>query len=124
MQSGVPGQNVCPCQSFTRRVSFFMAGLLTLMASLPAKSGYAQRLEDVKITLQLNHASMTEALREIESRTPFKFLARAEDIEHQQDITLAVKDQSVAKVLETLFSGRNLQYKRVGVNIILMQLNI
>jgi len=101
------------------RVSIFVAGLLTLTASLWAKLGYTQRLEDVKITLQLNHASMTEALRAIESKTPFKFLARAEDVEPLQDITLAVKDQPVADVLPTLFKGRHLQYKQVGVNIIL-----
>jgi len=62
---------------------------------------------------------MREALREIESRTPFKFLARAEDVEQQQDITLAVKNQSVAKTLQILFKRRNLQYKQVGINIIL-----
>ena len=119
MQFGVLGQNICPYQSFIMRVSIFMVGLLTLTASLSAKSGYAQRLEDVRITLQLNHASMKEALREIESRTPFKFLARAEDVEPLQDITLAIKDQPVVDVLTTLFKGRHLQYKQVGVNIIL-----
>src|SRR5689334_22759411 len=101
------------------RVSFFVAGFFTLTASLWVKLGYSQRLEDVKITLQLNHASMTEALRAIESKTPFKFLARAEDVEPLQDITLAVKDQPVADVLPTLFKARHLQYKQVGVNIIL-----
>ncbi|WP_431209639.1 hypothetical protein ACQ86N_26270 [Puia sp. P3] len=40
---------------------------------------------------------MKDALHEIESRTPFKFLARAEDVEQQRDITLAVKDQSRRK---------------------------
>jgi hypothetical protein len=76
-------------------------------------------MEDVKVTLQLNHVPMREALREIESQTPFKFLARAEDVEQQPDISIAVKNQSVDKVLQTLFKGKNLQYKQVGVNIIL-----
>src|SRR5579872_3274578 len=114
MQSGVPGQNNRPYQSFIMRVSIFLVGLLTLTASFSAKSAFAQRLEDVKITLQLNHASMKEALGEIERLTVFKFLARAEDVEGHQDITLDVKNESVAKILQTLFKAQHLQYKQVG----------
>jgi len=98
------------------RVSTFIFGLLILTAAHPA---HAQSLDDVKITLQLNHASMKEALHQIERLSPFKFLASAEDVEHHNDITLAVKNESVANILRTLLKGTNLQYKQVGVNIIL-----
>lgn len=98
------------------RVSTFIIGLLILTAAQPA---HAQSLDAVKITLRLDHASMKEALRQIEKLSPFKFLASAEDVEHHNDISLAVKNESVANILQTLLKGTNLQYKQVGVNIIL-----
>ncbi|HEY6899307.1 MAG TPA: TonB-dependent receptor [Puia sp.] len=101
------------------RVSIIMMGLCTMAASLYAKVGHAQKLEDVRISLQLNHVSLKETLHQIEELTPFKFLARAEDVEKEQDITVAVKNQSVTKILQLVFRGRDIQYKQVGVNIIL-----
>src|SRR5262249_32498330 len=100
MQFGIQGQTNCPYQYFIMRVSMIMAGLMTMVASLSAKSGYTQRVEDVKISIRLNHSTMKDAIREIEMLTPFKFLARAEDIESEQDITLDAKDQSVARILQ------------------------
>jgi len=104
---------------FIMRVSIIMMGLFTFAASLYAKTGHSQNPQEVKISLQLSNASLKETLQKIEALTPFKFLAKAEDIEKEQDITLAVKDQSVTRVLQLVFKGRNIQYKQVGVNIIL-----
>jgi hypothetical protein len=101
------------------RVSIIMMGLCTIAASLYAKAGYAQNPDEVRISLQLNHASLKETLHRIEELTPFKFLARAEDVEKEQDITLTAKNQSVTSILQLVFKGRNIQYKQVGVNIIL-----
>ncbi|MHA4808726.1 carboxypeptidase-like regulatory domain-containing protein, partial [Flavitalea flava] len=101
------------------RVSMTMLFFITLLASLKASEGKAQKLTEVKISLQLHRVSLKEAMLQIERVSPFKFLARAEDIEHEQDVTLMVKDQSVSKVLSLLFKGRNIRYKQVGINIIL-----
>ena len=89
-----------------------------MAVSLSARVGYSQRVEDVKISIRLDHSSMKEAIREIERLTPFKFLARAEDVEPEQDINLDVKNQSVASILQTILKGRDLQYKQVGINIV------
>ena len=104
---------------FIMRVSIFVMGFLTLMASLYAKEGRSQNPDDIKISIKLDHASLKETIRRIEALTPFKFLASAEDVEREKDITLTVKDQSVSKVLQLIFKGRNIQYKQVGVNLIL-----
>ena len=101
------------------RVSIIIIGLCTVAASLYAKVGHTQNPEDVRISLQLNHASLKETLHRIEELTPFKFLAKAEDVEKEQDITLAVNNQSVASILQLVFRGRDIQYKQVGTNIIL-----
>ena len=86
--------------------------------SLSARVSYSQRVEDVKISIRLDHSSMKDAIREIERLTPFKFLARAEDVEPEQDINLDVKNRSVASILQTILKGRDLQYKQVGINIV------
>lgn len=132
MQFGIPGQTICPYPAvrllsgriaikilFIMRVSIIMMGLCTMAASLYAKVGHAQNPDEVRISLQLNHVTLKETLHRIEELTPFKFLAKAEDVEKEQDITLAVKDQSVTSILQLVFKGRNIQYKQVGVNIIL-----
>src|ERR1051325_8187128 len=102
MQFGITGQTICPHPAvgllssrtaikilFIMRVSIIMMGLCTMAASLYAKVGHAQKLEDVRISLQLNHVSLKE------------------------------KNQSVTKILQLVFRGRDIQYKQVGVNIIL-----
>jgi TonB-dependent receptor-like protein/carboxypeptidase-like protein len=104
---------------FIMRVSVFMMGFFTLMASLYAGEGRSQNPEDIRISLKLEHASLKETLKQIETLTPFKFLASADDVEREGDITLSVKDQPVRRVLQMVFKGRNIQYKQVGVNIIL-----
>ena len=104
---------------FFMRVSIIMMGLLTMVASLYAKTGRAQKLEEVKVSLQLSHVTLTEAMQRIEALTPFKFLAKAEDIENEKDISLSVKDMPANKVLRLLFKGRNIQYTQVGTHIIL-----
>jgi len=79
----------------------------------------AQSPEETKISLQLKHASLNEAIRRIEATTPFKFLARTEDIEGRGDITLSIKDQPIGKVLNFLLKGLSLQYKLSGFQVVL-----
>ena len=90
------------------RVSIIIIGLCTMAASLYPTTGHTQNPEDVRISLQLDHASLTETLHRIEELTPFKFLAKAEDVENEKDITLAVTNQSVASILQLVFRGRDI----------------
>jgi len=96
-----------------------MVSLLAIAVSPFAQKSRAQTPEEIKISLELSHVSLATALHRIEALTPFKFLAKAEDIEREQDILLSVKDQPVSKVLQILFKGRNIQYRQIGINILL-----
>ena len=93
-------------------IIFVFSVTLSSFAQVPA-------LEDVKITLQLNHASLREAIEKIEALTPFKFLARAEDIENEKNISLDVRRQSLQIILSQVLKGRGLQYSQAGNNIVL-----
>jgi len=95
--------------------TFFIFSLFFLSA-IPA---ICQRIEDTRITLQLKDVPLKDAIRQIENLTPFKFLAKAEDIENEFHVTIDARDQPLNKILETIFSGRNLEYKQIDKNILL-----
>jgi hypothetical protein len=93
--------------------------LLTLAAALLTLRAAAQDLSQVKVTLRLRHNSLKEAMRTIELVTPFKFLARAEDVDAVQDLSLEATSQPLDKVLRQLLKGHNIQFRQVGTNIVL-----
>ena len=80
---------------------------------------HAQRMEDVRISLQLQDVSLQTVIHRIESQTPFRFLAKAEDIERETHISIQATDQSVLNILKQVLTGRNLQFRQVGTNILL-----
>ena len=104
-----------------RRVRSFPILVFTLaaLASLLTSDGKAQELENTRLSLQLKNAPLKDALQRIETLTPFKFIARAEDIEDEYNLTLNLKDQPLSRVLPLVFKGRNITYKQVGLNIVL-----
>lgn len=81
--------------------------------------GLAQRVEDVRISLQLKDVPLKEVIRHIENLTPFKFVAKAEDIEKEFHFSIDVIDQPLSKVFEKIFEGRNLEYKQIDKNILI-----
>jgi hypothetical protein len=97
----------------------FGALILISLFSLCSFSCVGQRIETVKITLQLKNASLKEAIQRIESLTPFKFVARADDIENQLDISIDVIDQPLSKVLATILNSKGLEYKQIDGNILI-----
>src|SRR5688572_26545995 len=77
----------------------FCSFLFTLAVNvLTPHSGWTQQIDTTRITLQLKDLSLKEAIRQIESLTPFTFLARAEDIEHEMHVTVNENDQPLDKV--------------------------
>jgi hypothetical protein len=97
---------------------FFFTGIFFLMLNA---SG--QGIEKTKITLHLENASLRQAMREIENKTHFKFLAKAEDIEGVSPVSINVQNELLDKILELLFKGRNLEYKQEGENIFIKRSN-
>jgi hypothetical protein len=97
---------------------FFNFIFFSFIFLLPINS-MSQKLENVRINLQLKDVSLREAILSIEAATPFKFLAKAEDIEHEHHITIMVKDQPLNKILDKIFAGRNLEYKQIDKNILI-----
>jgi len=96
--------------------------LLTLAAALLTHRAGAQDMSKVKVTLRLKHNSLKEAMHAIELVTPFKFLARAEDVDAVQDLSLEATSQPLDKILQQLLKGQNIQFRQVGTNIVLRRI--
>jgi hypothetical protein len=97
---------------------FFFTGLFFFVINA---SG--QQINQTRISLQLQNVSLRQALREIEAKTPFKFLAKAEDIEVGGTISINVQNELLNKILDDLFRGRNLEYRQDGVNVFIKRNN-
>ena len=76
-------------------------------------------MENVRISLQLNDVSLHTVIQQIESLTPFRFLAKAEDIEREAHISIQATNQPVSDILKQVLTGRNLQFRQSGTNILL-----
>jgi hypothetical protein len=79
----------------------------------------AQQLENVRISLQLQDVYLHTLIQHIEALTPFRFLAKAEDIEKEKHISIQVVNQSVSEILNQVMMGRNLQFRQTGANILI-----
>jgi hypothetical protein len=95
-----------------RRLLFSLFFLLPFIGS-------AQQMEDVRISLQLHDVSLQTVIQRIEALTPFRFQAKAEDIEREAHISIQATNQSVSDILKQVLTSRNLQFRQVGTNILL-----
>ncbi len=82
-----------------------------------SNSGACQSIQSVRVSLQLNDVSLREAMKRLESMTSFKFLARAEDIEKEQHITINVANRPLSEVLNQMLQGRGLDWRQQDENI-------
>src|SRR5688500_3640869 len=93
--------------------------LLFLIFLLISDAVTAQTIGETRISLKLENVSLRLAMQRIEDITPFKFVARAEDIENKKGVSLDVKDQPLSKILNRIFSGTGLKYKQLEESIII-----
>jgi hypothetical protein len=92
---------------------------LTLAVTFLTLRGFSQDISQVKLTIRLTHNSLKDALRTIEKASPFTFVARSEDVEAVQDVSLDVESQPLDKILRQLLRGHNIQFVQAGKSIIL-----
>ncbi|MCU7550681.1 TonB-dependent receptor [Chitinophagaceae bacterium LB-8] len=102
--------------------TFFKFFFCSFIILLPF-NGMSQKMEDVRINLQLNDVSLKDAIRSIEAVTPFKFLAKAEDIEQELHIHINASNEPLNKVLDKIFTGRRLEYKQIDQNILIKRVD-
>jgi hypothetical protein len=98
---------------------FFIILTLVLANLLTSRFCEAQKIEDTRLTIEVTNSSLKEIIKVIEGLTPFRFLAKAEDIEGQTNITLHLENQPLDKILTQALQGRNLYFQQIDKNILI-----
>ncbi len=94
---------------------------LFLISSLMANRSSAQSIRDFKVNLELREASVTEAFRNLEGITPFKFFYKKKDINQKVKINLPQGEYTVADILESISRSAALNFKQINQNISVAQ---
>ncbi len=87
-----------------------------------SSKSFGQDVSTTRVTLHLQNASLKQVIQSIEKQTPFKFMARAEDLENELHINITANNQPLNQVLDKVLSGRALQYRQVDGNILIKKL--
>lgn len=80
-------------------------------------SGYSQ---NSNLTLKLNNLKLKEVLAEIENRTDYSFLYKADLINHDQLVNIEVSNANVSKILDILAEKANFSYEILDNAIIVL----
>src|SRR5687768_1935382 len=108
----------------TMRSAFYIFSFLFLLPFFLSSEVRGQQTGNVKISLELKNVSLKDALKDIEKITPFIFLAKAEDIETERNVTINVTNTPVHQVLEKILGDRKLMYREVDGNIFIKRWSV
>lgn len=84
-----------------------------------ARVSNAQEVLDKHLTLHIEHQSLKDILREIESNTGVRFAYNKEAIESLELISINARDEKLGVVLDKLLSPLEIQYHVIGKQIVL-----
>ena len=93
---------------------------LTVGLVLQANSSYGQK---TKITLDLENATLSKVIDEIETTTEFKFFFNTRTVDLDRKVSIKVKRERIDRVLEFLFKGADCTYEIDDRKILLKKIN-
>jgi TonB-linked SusC/RagA family outer membrane protein len=95
------------------KVSLVAATTLLLFTQLlTAGEGYAQKMEDKLITLELRNVPLRSALDRIENISGFRMAYVLEQVDRYRNISLPKDTRSVAGTLQQILSGTRLDFRQ------------
>lgn len=105
--------------AFMRITTIFFTLLAATASVLKAEDVSAQRLKELKLTLQARNESLIQVLRKIEQATPLRFAYNAAQVNGDQLISASFNNTSLEEVLNTLLLQRSYAWKEKGNNILI-----
>ncbi|HWV68504.1 SusC/RagA family TonB-linked outer membrane protein [Chitinophaga sp.] len=96
--------------------AFFMVIGMQVMLAMP---GHSQGVTETHITLGFNNEPLVNAFRAIEKQTDYLFAFQPGQVAGFNNISLPVANRTVGATLDLLLANTNLEYRQVGVNIII-----
>ncbi|HRZ97866.1 MAG TPA: SusC/RagA family TonB-linked outer membrane protein, partial [Paludibacter sp.] len=73
--------------------------------------------QDVKLTLNIKHKSLTDVLGVIESKTGYSYLVRSNDVNLNEVVSIRVINKTLSEVLAQLFENSEVNFEIRGHNI-------
>lgn len=77
--------------------------------------------QNMRVNIHLNNAKTGTVLEEIEKQTDYLFIYNAKEVDLNREVSISAQDETVAKVLSSIFDGTNVAYAMEGSNIMLME---
>ncbi len=89
------------------------------LTTLLAYDGNAQyeNIKDIRITVKIQDATLEEAIKAIEGKTPFKFTFEEKDLLLRNGISIKAKNKSLDQVLQELSRVAGVEFKQINDNI-------
>jgi len=84
-----------------------------------ATDGNSLRLDSVQVTLELKGESLEHALKQIERRTPFRFVYRNQEVKRVTGLTLKSATRSLSQTLSLLLAHTPLTYREMNEMILI-----
>lgn len=77
--------------------------------------------QSAQVNLSMNNAKIRTVLNEIEQQTDYLFLFNPNDVDTEKQISVKATKQPVTEVLNDIFKGTSITYKKEGNNILLLK---
>jgi TonB-linked SusC/RagA family outer membrane protein len=95
-----------------------VTSLQLLLATTP---GRGQGVNETKLTLELNRASLESALKKIENLTEFRFVYRTNEIREIKDISLDKAERTLSETLAMILEPTSFTYREMKKNILIVR---
>lgn len=105
---------------FVMRASFCYLFLLFMsIGLLTARPATSQKLEDIRVTLELQNEKLTSLFQKIEKQTQLRFAYNEYDITSHKSISLAKGNYKVSEALDLALRGMPFAYKQLDKSVII-----
>lgn len=106
---------------FVMKVSFFYICLMIASLELLASTGNGQNLDQLKVTVELNHENLSALFQQIRAQTGLTFAFLPDDVAVYGDITVPKGTRSVKAVLDMALAGTGLRYEQMENNVVVFR---
>ncbi|QGY43499.1 SusC/RagA family TonB-linked outer membrane protein [Maribellus comscasis] len=98
----------------TMKLTFLLLliGLMQVSASVYSQS--------TRFSFDLSDTKVVDVLKEIESKSEFRFFYQNEQIDVERKVNISVSDKTVEEILNELFNGYSIEYKIFSDKLILL----
>jgi len=102
-----------------RRTLFILLTLLSFLSPVfaSADGNLTQSIKATKVTLSFHKAPLLDFIKKVEAETPFRFTFDEQEILYNASVSIAVKNESLEKVLGRVAADTRLEFKQVNNNI-------